>query len=87
MCRIGRPVAAADRVLDLVRGVGRQQQASAPDALSLLAASITTFGHAVPVARLLHRGDRRQVEAFDRQPRAVQPAEALGHAAIDMLVI
>ena len=66
-----------DLVIDLVRGVGGEQQAVGTGRLELPGGVDQHRGDAVPIVRQLHLGERREVEAFDRQPGAVHLAETL----------
>ena len=76
-----------DRLIGFVDGVAGDDDAFGAALLEPLGGVHHDLGDAVPVAGELHRGDLREIEALDRQRRAVQAAEALRDAAIDMFVI
>ena len=71
----------------LVAGVRRDDHAFGTCGLKALGRFDRHMGDAVPVAGQLHFREGREVEALDHQLGAVQPAEPLGDAAIDMLVV
>ena len=76
-----------DRLIAFVNGVAGDHDAFRAALLEPLGGVHHDLGDAVPVAGELHRGDVREIEALDRQRGAVQPAQALRDAAIDMFVI
>jgi hypothetical protein len=74
-------------VIDLVAGVGGDDDPFRTRGLEPPGRLERDVRDAVPVAGKLHPRDGLQVEAFDAQNRAVQPAEPARHRAVDMFVV
>jgi hypothetical protein len=76
-----------DGVVNLVRRVACHEHAFRSRSLKTLRSVDVEFGNPIPIIRVLERDQVSKVDAFDRQFRAVESAEPLRDAPVDVFVI